>query len=129
MDNPIIFDLLVPIWVKKWRFNPRSLNALTKTSIFCPSGPIFARKRGDFSPKLGPAHLLEALLAQCVVPAPHELPGEFILAEDPDAFPSLAAPQRLQHLLKVGFVALVLGGKKGQKWGSWGSGPPRIGVG
>ena len=59
-----------------------------------------------------PLHLLEALLAERIVPTPHELSGEFILAENPNAFPSFAAPQRFQHLLKVGFVALILGGKR-----------------
>lgn len=54
------------------------------------------------------SHLLQTLGGDGVVPALHVLPGELVLAEDAHRLPFSAASDRLDHLIEVGFVALIL---------------------
>lgn len=53
-------------------------------------------------------YLLQAFRVEGVVPALHVLSWEFVLAEHSHSFSVFAVLDRLDHLVKVGFVAFIL---------------------
>lgn len=59
--------------------------------------------------------LLQPLGGERVVPALHVLSGEFVLAKDSHCLAFSAASDRLDHFVKVAFVAFILRDTKGNK--------------